>query len=120
MADMIDTSTEAVKALMDGVTDGPWVAESGHVQQNGQLYWQVTDGAHAIVQNQFCWCQGDHAANARFIAAARDLVPALLSERNDLRDKLAACESGLRDIAAECGCSIARATIAKIEETNHG
>ena len=74
---MTDISRDAVDALLQGVTEGPWEAESGHEQQNGQLYWQVTDGAHAIMQNQFCWCQGDHAANARFIAAARELVPAL-------------------------------------------
>lgn len=85
---MVDTSTEAVTKLLDGVTPGPWSAESGHVQQNGQLYWQVTDKNHAIMQNQFCWCQGDHAANARFIAAARDLVPALLAERDALWDEV--------------------------------
>lgn len=81
----IDTRTEAVTKLLDGVTPGPWYAESGHVQQNGQLYWQVTDKNDAIMQNQFCWCQGDHAANAHFIAAARDLVPALLADRDALR-----------------------------------
>ena len=74
--------SEAIKDLLTNVTPGPWEAESGHEQQNGQLYWQVTDGRDAIMQNQFCWCQGDQAANARFIAAARDLVPALLAERD--------------------------------------
>ena len=78
----IDTSREAVERLLENVTPGPWDAESGHEQQNGQLYWQVTDGRDAIMQNQFCWCQGDQAANARFIAASRELVPALLAERD--------------------------------------
>lgn len=78
----IDTSREAVERILDGVTEGPWESESGHEQQNGQLYWQVTDGRDAIMQNQFCWCQGDQAANARFIAAARELVPVLLAERD--------------------------------------
>ena len=58
-------------------TPGPWYAESGHEQRNGQLYWQVTDGNDAIMQNQFCWCQGDQEANARLIAAAPDLLEAL-------------------------------------------
>lgn len=80
MTHPIDTSPEAIAALLDGVTPGPWKAESGHTQQNGQLYWQVHDEHDAIMQNQFCWAQGDHAANARFIAAARDLVPALAAE----------------------------------------
>jgi len=65
----IDTSTAAVTALMDGVTDGPWYLSSGHMQSNGQLYWQVETAYDAVVNNQFCWAQGDHAANARFIAA---------------------------------------------------
>lgn len=80
MTNQIDTSPEAIAALLDGVTPGPWVAESGHTQQNGQLYWQVSNEYDAIMQNQFCWAQGDPAANARFIAAARDLVPALAAE----------------------------------------
>lgn len=58
-------------------TPGPWYAESGHEQQNGQLYWQVTDGNDAIMQNQFCWCHGSQEANARIIAAAPDLLEAL-------------------------------------------
>ena len=58
-------------------TPGPWYAESGHEQRNGQLYWQVTDGNDAIMQNQFCWCQGSQEANARIIAAAPDLLDAL-------------------------------------------
>lgn len=78
----IDTSTAAVTALMDGVTDGPWYLSSGHMQANGHLYWQVETEYDAVVNNQFCWAQGDHAANARFIAAARQLVPALLAERD--------------------------------------
>lgn len=122
---MVDTSTEAVTKLLDGVTPGPWGAESGHVQQNGQLYWQVTDKNHAIMQNQFCWCQGDHAANARFIAAARDLVPALLAERDDLRTKLDAAVEALEKLARlgngnmygnSDGNMIARATLRAIAE----
>lgn len=33
----------------------------------------------------------------------------------DLEAKLAKAEAGLRDIAAECGCSIARAAIAELK-----
>lgn len=80
MTQPIDTSPEAIAALLADVTPGPWAAESGHTQQNGQLYWQVNNEYDAIMQNQFCWAQGDHAANARFIAASRDLVPAMAAE----------------------------------------
>ncbi len=64
-------------------TPGPWYAESGHEQRNGQLYWQVTDGNDAIMQNQFCWCQGSQEANARLIAAAPDLLEALEMMRDN-------------------------------------
>jgi len=66
-------------------TPGPWYAESGHEQRNGQLYWQVTDGNDAIMQNQFCWCQGSQEANARLIAAAPDLLEASLRAAEMLR-----------------------------------
>jgi hypothetical protein len=36
-----------------------------------------------------------------------------------LTAKLAKAEAGLRDIAAECGCSIARATLAEIKGESH-
>ena len=74
------TASDDARKALEGVTMGPWQAESGHEQQNGQLYWQVTDGRDAIVQNQYCWCQGSQEANARFIAWAREGVPALLAE----------------------------------------
>lgn len=107
---MTDISKEAVDALLQGVTEGPWLAESGHVQSNGQLYWQVTDGYHAVVQNQFCWCQGDHAANARFIAAARGLVPAL-------RAALDEAEAALKTVLDRESAAYARhdAALAKAE-----
>ncbi len=93
MSDTNDTDLiAAARKALEGVTQGPWFASSGHVQSNGQLYWQVEDANHAIMQNQFCWTDGDHAANARFIAAARDLIPALLKERDDLRASVRALE----------------------------
>ena len=36
-----------------------------------------------------------------------------------LEAKLAKVEAGLREIAAECGCSIARATLAEIKGESH-
>lgn len=69
----------ALVADKEAGTPGPWYAESGHVQQNGQLYWQVTDGSDAIMQNQFCWCQGSQDANARRIARVPDLEDAVIA-----------------------------------------
>jgi len=93
------TASDDARKALEGVTPGPWQAESGHEQQNGQLYWQVTDGRDAIVQNQYCWCQGDHAANARFIAWCREGVPALLADLA-AKDAAIARLRGLIDLIA--------------------
>ena len=71
----IDTSTAAVTALMDGVTEGPWT--TGKV-----LFDCVFAGGEVVSAGG---SEGPKAeANARFIAAARQLVPALLAERDAL------------------------------------
>lgn len=99
MADMIDTSTKAVKALMDGVTEGPWVF--GHDPEdasNPKISIHLPGGEYYIAQVD----EGhEQEANARFITAARDLVPALLDERDDLRDKLDAAVALLIDASAD-------------------
>lgn len=95
-------------ALVNAATEGPWFAESGHEQGNGQLYWQVTDATDVIMQNQFCWCQGDHAANAAFIAASRELVPQLLTALEAERAKVARLVEGLEQwISVHDNCEIA-------------
>jgi len=101
----IDTSTTAVTALMDGVTEGPWYLSSGHMQSNGQLYWQVETAYDAVVNNQFCWAQGDHGANARFIAAARQLVPALVAERDAADQRAAALLARVAALEADCAAA---------------
>lgn len=69
--------TETVKH-----TPGPWQIEFGHTQTaSGIQYWQVTDGADAICCNQFCYT-GDAEVNARLIAAAPDLLEALVMVRD--------------------------------------
>ena len=66
-------------------TPGPWQVEFGHTQQlSGSVYWQVHDGSDAIACNQFCWA-GNAEANARLIAAAPDLLDALMSADGLLR-----------------------------------
>lgn len=77
----IDTSTEAVERLLDGVTQGPWQVDG---PSWNQIIWssngnRVCFMAHSSGLNVV----GDLAA-ASFIAAARDLVPALLAERDRL------------------------------------
>lgn len=105
---MTDTTTQAVTALLDGVTPGPWVPHSdpchfdtvsdvygGEAKAKGGLQRQlmVSVGGYAEWQEQ--------EANTRFIAAARDLVPALLAERDALAAQLAAAEARARESALE-------------------
>ena len=101
---MTDTSTQAVTALLDGVTAGPWAlcAHLSKPNENG-----CTCGYRGVIyagDSDFAICQPGHdpapigeegtepprlprnaeILNSRFIAAARDLVPALLAERDAL------------------------------------
>ena len=94
----IDTSREAVERLLDGVTEGPWAWEENHplnacasVTAETDAGWTIgiatlygdSDDVPTPTEPDEPW--GDHPirrADARFIAAARDLVPALLAERD--------------------------------------
>ena len=87
---MVDTSTEAVTKLLDGVTPGPWITVKSDVYPEGECDSWVTIGkqdfdAVALIVNEHIKDDPELKANARFIAAARDLVPALLAERDALK-----------------------------------
>lgn len=71
----IDTSTEAIAAILEGVTPGPWRKSYGFATQ-------VASASSVI-------CNAMLHENARFIAAARELVPALAAERDRLAAQLA-------------------------------
>ena len=91
---MTDTTTQAVTALLDGVTPGPW-AYNTH-REVGPMH-TGDDQAWGMICDPVCEVNfsATHMGNTRFIAAARDLVPALLADRNALAAQLAAAE--LRD-----------------------
>lgn len=102
----IDTSTEAVERLLDGVTPGPWAAEGEDQGAAWGMAWSVCRADNLLN----CVADGvDTEANVRFIAAARDLVPALLKERDDLRDSLAEAVQVLKTINARSACGSSRA-----------
>ena len=70
--------------LLDGVTLGPW--------EWGQ---HTTDGIQGVIEPYMCQGEGFvdvSEANARFIAATRDLVPAMA-------DRIEALEAALRPFA---------------------
>ena len=79
----IDTSTEAVKRLLEDVTRGPWTSNS--LGEFGPVYYGE-DQANGMICEPVGRCEWPNTVdNARFIAAARDLVPALLAERDRAR-----------------------------------
>lgn len=95
----IDTSTEAVERLLDGVTPGPWTEHDAgkhpHVFVCGpdELYYNGEVKDKPLV----AYVTGVGAIeNRAFIAAARDLVPALLKERDEARARARALEDALR------------------------
>ena len=95
----IDTSTEAVERLLEDVTPGPWrhsKSYRGIVSDSPSGYDDAESvsayGGHMI-------CESVMAHNSLFIAAARELVPALLADRDVWRDKfdhMAKCERDQR------------------------
>lgn len=97
---MTDISKEAVDALLQGVTDGPWqefVDDSGGKWTGWPLSVEaisVTD--KTIVRTGGQWpyewdaktSQAEAVANARFIAASRELVPALRAALDEAEDRI--------------------------------
>lgn len=80
---MTDISKDAVDALLQGVTDGPWMVAGVRGKVEGQSVHNVFRyNAGEKRDEQICavWYDtktGLGAKDARFIAAARELVPAL-------------------------------------------
>lgn len=76
-----DISTAAVERLLDGVTAGPW-----HVEDD----WNVHCGSHSVMHGSIhVVSDAESEANANFTAASRDLVPALLADRDRLAAEVA-------------------------------
>lgn len=102
----IDTSTEAVERLLDGVTPGPWrIKNCDTFGDRCTNYFQEiwNDETDILVTTEVTRAHNDGGAkNMRFIRAARDLVPALLKERDEARAALAASQPA--DPVANAGC----------------
>jgi len=85
----IDTSTEAVAALLEGVTPGPWLAEKYKDSIGGESIRVVSADGDLVCDNEPYYPHAVTEPNARVIAAARDLVPALAAERDALAMRVA-------------------------------
>lgn len=77
----IDTSKEAVERLMDGVTPGPWTREAQSIYHSGGYGLVAHLKAHEWRRD---WPTLERDGD--FVAAARDLVPALAAERDHWRE----------------------------------
>lgn len=91
----IDTTPEAIAALLDGVTPGPWHISPDGYGVTDKLVTFDRDGARQReTPNIVIFAETE--GNARFIAAARELVPALAAERDEARAQVAELQDKLR------------------------
>lgn len=101
-----DTSTAVIEALLKDVTPGPW-----HWNVRGLVGPVSTDDdqSFGMICDEVAECtfsNGSKEANARFIAAARDLVPAITaqltamqSERDAALERVRVLTEALQPIA---------------------
>jgi len=83
---MTDISPERIAALLDGVTEGPWKWNEIDPNDPDSGVCEVRSGDLYISTNTL------HTENAHFIAAARDLVPALSARVAELEAERATAE----------------------------
>lgn len=83
---MTDVSTAAVERLMDGVTEGPWNIDRANVLFNGSPEMGSRSDLAKVIY---------HDEDVRFIAAARELVPALAADRDRWQARAEALEAAL-------------------------
>jgi hypothetical protein len=123
MTDTPDTSPEAIAALLDGILEGPWMVKMRRDDEGVTGYCVMQHDRTAIcVDRRGYWVDGhippadedgynqpdEHMdcakwriETARFIAAARDLVPALAAERDALRERAERAEAQLATARAD-------------------
>ena len=85
----IDTSKEAVERMLIGVTPGPWQTGQSSWNDDGEVQYTL----HGIKHARYADCM--------FIAAARELVPALTAERDAQTARADAAEAEVSRLTAE-------------------
>jgi hypothetical protein len=99
----LDAMMEGVTALLENVTPGPW-SWNGDPVQGASLFGLAGQAVISYAGYEGMWfsvydVEAD-AANARFIAAARELVPALAAEVRAQRETIAGL-TAVRDMLGE-------------------
>lgn len=77
--------------VLEGVTDGPWVAEYSGEQGNCVIPHDAQSTREAVCTTHLYY----QVADAEFIAAARQLVPELVAELKNTRAQLEQLRSGM-------------------------
>jgi hypothetical protein len=96
--DIMTPAQPALDAMMEGVTAGPWVAEHDDDTGMPRVYTYTGGGPVSLIAcvgNVFLRDNApvENEANARFIAAARELVPALAAEVRAQRETIAGLDA---------------------------
>ena len=88
---MPDDIIARAEAALEGVTDGPWVAEYSGEQGNCVIPHDAQSTREAVCTTHLYY----QVADAEFIAAARQLVPELVAELKTTRAQLETLRAGL-------------------------
>ncbi len=86
----VELTPEAVAQVLDGVTPGPWAVDG---PPYNQVIWSDAENRVAFMAHSNGLDDARDIANARFIAWAREAVPALAAERDALAARLAEVEA---------------------------
>ena len=100
-----DLTPEAVAKMLEGVTPGPWVHDPEEARQF-HIYSDDATGSIVATATGFQYAPrkpAEKLANARFIAWAREAVPALAAERDEWKARAPAAEAKLTHITTAWG-----------------
>jgi len=87
---MTDLTDEAVKAMLDGATPGPWRADG---EPWNRVVWSSADNRICFMSHSNGLNDERDVATSNLAAAAPDLARALLATRAELAEALAALEA---------------------------
>lgn len=104
---MTDEELTTLDALASAATAGPWQAAEGHTYRDGRVehtesFVRLPGGDVALAEEVVDPATGEPSnANAAFIAASREAVPALIAEVRRLRGALGYSEQRVTMLRAE-------------------
>lgn len=94
----IDITTATVAAMLEGVTGGPWAVDG---PLWNQIIWSSAENRVAFMAHSNGLNDDRDIATARFIAYAREAVPALSAERDALESDVTTYQAIVKDMTVE-------------------